>query len=114
MVVEESLVQRYQRDGAVLVEGVFNDTWLEKIIQGIDRNLASPSQYSERLTVSGRWRFRKPAQDTLGRSKFSRRCGLFVEKGRKQFSSINDDDLSVPSWRSNSDGHMAPVVVTKL
>lgn len=54
--VEESLVERYQRDGAVLVEGVFADTWLEKVRRGIARNLARPSQYSERLTVSGGWR----------------------------------------------------------
>lgn len=50
--VEESLVERYQRDGAVLVEGIFDETWVEKVRRGIAQNLASPSKYSERLTVS--------------------------------------------------------------
>ncbi len=53
--IEESLVDRYQRDGAVLVEGVFDDAWLEKVRRGIARNVARPSQYSQRLTVSGDW-----------------------------------------------------------
>ncbi len=51
--VEESLVECYQRDGAVLVQGVFGEAWLEKVRRGIARNLARPSQYSESLKVSG-------------------------------------------------------------
>ncbi len=51
--IEESLVDRYQRDGAVLVEGAFDNAWLEKVRRGIARNVARPSLYSERLTVSG-------------------------------------------------------------
>ncbi len=51
--VEDSLVERYQRDGAVLLPGVFSDAWVDKVRRGIARNLAQPSQYSERLTVSG-------------------------------------------------------------
>lgn len=50
--VEQSLVERYQRDGAVLVPGVFSDAWLDKVRRGIARNLAHPSQYSEKLTGS--------------------------------------------------------------
>ncbi len=53
--IEESLVDRYHRDGAVLVEGVFEDALLEKVRRGIARNVARPSQYSQRLTVSGDW-----------------------------------------------------------
>ncbi len=54
--IDESLVDRYQQDGAVVVEGVFDDAWLEKIRRGIALNVARPSQYSERLMVSGKGR----------------------------------------------------------
>ena len=49
--VEDTLVERYQRDGAVLAEGVFDDAWVEKVRHGIAQNLALPSEYSERLTT---------------------------------------------------------------
>ena len=47
----ESLVECYQRDGAVLVEGVFDNAWVEKVRRGIARNLGRPSKYSEHLKV---------------------------------------------------------------
>ncbi len=50
--VEDSLVERFQRDGAVLVEGAFDETWVQKVRRGIAQNLERPSKYSERLTVS--------------------------------------------------------------
>ncbi len=50
--VDDLLVERFQRDGAVLVEGVFDDTWVQKVRRGIAQNLERPSKYSERLTVS--------------------------------------------------------------
>lgn len=63
--VEESLVELYQRDGAVLVPGVFSDAWVDKVRHGIARNLAQPSQYSERLTVSGNGDFLKATRISL-------------------------------------------------
>lgn len=49
--VKSSLVEQYQRDGAVLLKGIFDDTWVEKVRRGIRKNLDKPSQYGETLTV---------------------------------------------------------------
>ncbi|XP_042209659.1 uncharacterized protein LOC121857661 [Homarus americanus] len=47
--VKEALVEQYQRDGAVLVKKAFHQDWVEKVRQGIAKNLQKPSQYSQCL-----------------------------------------------------------------
>lgn len=47
--MEDALVEQYERDGAVVVRQVFHHSWVEKIRQGIAKNLDQPSQHSERL-----------------------------------------------------------------
>jgi len=51
MHIPESAVQEFQRDGAVLLKGVFSQEWLDKVQEGISKNLENPSQYGERLKV---------------------------------------------------------------
>ncbi|XP_068210028.1 uncharacterized protein [Palaemon carinicauda] len=47
--VDEALVEEYQRNGAVLVKGVFDNKLVEKVRRGIDKNLKTPSKYGESL-----------------------------------------------------------------
>lgn len=49
--VEDAVVEEYQRQGAVLVKGVFDQHWIEKIRLGISKNIEKPSKYSEYLRV---------------------------------------------------------------
>lgn len=49
--VEDAVVEEYQRRGAVLVKGVFDQHWVEKIRRGISQNIEKPSKYSEHLRV---------------------------------------------------------------
>ena len=44
MVTEEQ-IEAYQRDGAVLIPGLFAD-WVEVIRAGIERNMADPGPYA--------------------------------------------------------------------
>ena len=45
MVVTDSDIEAFQRDGAICLRGVFNQEWLDKVSVGIEKNVASPSQY---------------------------------------------------------------------
>ncbi|MDJ0936979.1 MAG: phytanoyl-CoA dioxygenase family protein [Kiloniellales bacterium] len=40
--VSEALLADYRRDGAVVLRGVFDEAWLAKLAQGVERNLAEP------------------------------------------------------------------------
>lgn len=51
LAVEDAVVEEYQRQGAVLVKGVFDQYWIEKIRHGISKNIEKPSKYSEHLRV---------------------------------------------------------------
>ena len=49
-------VQAFERDGAVVVRGVFDNKWLDLAAAGIERNLAEPGVYaSENDTQEGRF-----------------------------------------------------------
>lgn len=43
--VTEDMIQAYQRDGVVLIKGLWAD-WVETIRAGIDRNMAEPGPYA--------------------------------------------------------------------
>ncbi|XP_037790621.1 uncharacterized protein LOC119585978 [Penaeus monodon] len=49
--IHAEVVEQYQRDGAVLVKSVFSPSWVNKVRDGIMKNLEKPSQYSERLVA---------------------------------------------------------------
>jgi ectoine hydroxylase-related dioxygenase (phytanoyl-CoA dioxygenase family) len=42
-------IQAFQRDGAICLQGVFEERWLDVIARGIEQNLANPSEFSESL-----------------------------------------------------------------
>lgn len=57
MKISPTLIEAYQRDGAVLVKGLFAD-WVELIAQGIEQNMAEPGPYAaENLQDGERGRF---------------------------------------------------------
>jgi len=43
--VDDALIDAYQRDGAVLIKGLFRD-WVEPIKAGIERNMNTPGPYA--------------------------------------------------------------------
>lgn len=47
--INDSLIESYQRDGAVCLRRVFTEEWLQKVSSGIEKNLLSPSEFSEKL-----------------------------------------------------------------
>ncbi|KAG8176290.1 hypothetical protein JTE90_004130 [Oedothorax gibbosus] len=49
MKLETSLVEEYEKNGAVCLRGVFSEYWVDLVRRGIEKNLASPSPFSEKL-----------------------------------------------------------------
>ena len=57
MKIDQSTIEAYQRDGAVLVKDLFAD-WIDEIAQGIEQNMAEPGPYAaENLQDGERGRF---------------------------------------------------------
>ncbi len=57
MKIDPTLVDAFQRDGAVVVRGLFAD-WIDEIAQGIEQNMAEPGPYAaENLQDGERGRF---------------------------------------------------------
>lgn len=55
--IPTSLIEAYDRDGAVVVRGVFSD-WVETIAAGIHRNMDTPGEFaSENAVAEGEGRF---------------------------------------------------------
>lgn len=53
--IDETDIEAFQRDGATVLRGVFAD-WVDVIRDGIDRNMANPSEYaSENAVTEGRF-----------------------------------------------------------
>lgn len=52
--ISEEEIQRYQRDGAVVVRNVFGPEWIKLAAAGIERNLANPSVYASENQVGER------------------------------------------------------------
>jgi len=49
--VTEEQINTFYQDGAILLKNVFSEEWVEKVKTGIEKNLANPSQYSEKLAL---------------------------------------------------------------
>jgi len=94
--VTEDDVQRFQRDGAVCLHGVFDRYWVDRVAAGVERNLAEPSPYAKFYTPKGNPGFffgdycnwsrlpefrdfvlRSPAAAIAGRVMRSRRVRIF-------------------------------------
>jgi len=52
MKIETTTVEAYQRDGAVLIKGLFAD-WVDEIAAGIEENMAQPGPYAAENLQSG-------------------------------------------------------------
>ncbi|MDH3441223.1 MAG: phytanoyl-CoA dioxygenase family protein [Gammaproteobacteria bacterium] len=52
MVVEKSHIDMLQRDGAVLIRGLFHG-WVDSLRAGVERNLAAPGEYAAENLGSG-------------------------------------------------------------
>ena len=48
MYLSESQVQDYERDGAIVIKGVFKD-WIDCLVTGFDKVLADPSEHVEKM-----------------------------------------------------------------
>ncbi|GBN56369.1 hypothetical protein AVEN_173548-1 [Araneus ventricosus] len=49
MKIDQKLIDEYEQNGAVLLRGVFDPIWIDLIRNGIEKILADPSCYSEKL-----------------------------------------------------------------
>lgn len=49
--ITEKNIKSFQEDGAIHLKGMFSQHWIEEVKKGIEKNLANPSQYSERLAL---------------------------------------------------------------
>lgn len=47
--IPQDQIDQFQRDGAIRLESVFEPAWLKKLAEGIEQNMANPSQYGEML-----------------------------------------------------------------
>jgi len=98
MVVTREQINSFQEDGAILLKNVFSPEWVEKVKQGIEKNLANPSQHSERLALKEgqghyfndycNWRsidefsdfaYNSPASEIAGRMMKSKYCVFYHE-----------------------------------
>jgi hypothetical protein len=43
--ITKDQIEVFQRDGAICLQGVFEEQWLEMIARGIEHNLANPSEF---------------------------------------------------------------------
>lgn len=96
--VRENLVEAYERDGVVCVQGAFESRWLEVLGTGVERNLAEPGAFAKRYTPPGgpglffgdycNWRripeyreflLHSPAAEIAGRLMRSGKVNLFHE-----------------------------------
>ncbi len=94
MKISPTLIEAYQRDGAVLVKGLFAD-WIDEIAQGIEQNMAEPGPYAaENLQDGERGRFfddycnwtRIPAfEEVIHKSNAASVAAQLMNSGEAQF-----------------------------
>ena len=48
--VDDATVERFERDGAVVVRGLLDRAWLEVLAAGVERNRANPGPWAHRYT----------------------------------------------------------------
>lgn len=53
MKIDESIIEKYQQNGAVCLRNVFSKEWRDIVAEGIEKNLASPGPLGETLTSDG-------------------------------------------------------------
>merc|ERR1719309_819214 len=51
MLVTDADIEKFDQDGAIVLRNVFSDDWVQKVKEGIQINLATPSKYSEKLAL---------------------------------------------------------------
>lgn len=49
MKIDLKTIEDYEKNGAVCLRGVFDKTWIELVRNGIEKNIASPSIFGEKL-----------------------------------------------------------------
>ena len=94
MKISPTLIEAYQRDGAVLVKGLFAE-WIDEIAQGIEQNMAEPGPYAaENLQDGERGRFfddycnwtRIPAfEEVIRKSNAASVAAQLMSSGEAQF-----------------------------
>ena len=52
MQIDAATIEAFQRDGAVLIKGLFSG-WIDQIAEGIEENMASPGPYAAENLQSG-------------------------------------------------------------
>ena len=52
MQIDEATIEAFQRDGAVLIKGLFSG-WIDQIAEGIEENMAAPGPYAAENLQSG-------------------------------------------------------------
>ena len=96
--VSENDIEAFERDGAVCVRGVFEQGWLDKLAQGLDKNFADPGPDHTVYTEAGKpggfyddycnWQripeykdfvFNSPAAEIAGRLTRSSRVRIYHE-----------------------------------
>ena len=97
MYLSESQVQDYERDGAIVIKGVFKD-WIDGLIMGFDKVLADPSEHGRENVAQGdggrffedycnwqrieefkRWIVESPAAEIAAQATRSKRIQVFHE-----------------------------------
>lgn len=53
-VLSQETIDAYQRDGAVKLEGVFSEAWVETLRDGVARNMEEPGEYAKGYTAEGK------------------------------------------------------------
>ncbi len=51
MEISDDVVERFRADGAAVLRGVLDETWIERLCQGVERNRISPSPWSHWYTT---------------------------------------------------------------
>ena len=52
MQIDAATIEAFQRDGAVLIKGLFSG-WIDQIAEGIEENMAAPGPYAAENLHSG-------------------------------------------------------------
>ena len=97
MYLSESQVQDYERDGAIVIKGVFKD-WIDCLVTGFDKVLADPSEHGRENVAQGdggrffedycnwqrieefkRWIAESPAAEIAAQATRSKRIQVFHE-----------------------------------
>lgn len=51
--ITQSIIEQFQQDGAICLRGVFDERWIRKVANGIEKNKQNPSDFGENLKAEG-------------------------------------------------------------